>query len=124
VILETLEQVVRNIHSGLMIYTVLCNTVKFISQEFQLSSDSLCCFTSILGLKAREPELEIETESEMELKGRPVEGPTREEEDLTGTPVVFTPVAGISVQIFQVAVHFLLRIDVLKKLSLAPPAIF
>ena len=105
-----------------MIYSVNGNLIKFGSQESKLSTDLFSCLTSILGLKTGEPELEIEAESIVKLVGVPVHGPTSEENELTEAPVVLLPVALVSVKILLVAVHLLLRVNVLKKLCLVPPA--
>jgi hypothetical protein len=88
--------------------------INFRSHESKLSTNLLSCLTSILGLKTGEPELEIEAESEMKLVGVPVHGPTSEEDELTEAPVVLLPVALVSVKILLVAVHLLLRVNVLE----------
>ena len=88
-----------------------------------MSTNLLCSFTSILGLKTGEPELEVEAESEMKLEGGPVHGPTANEDELTEAPIVFPPVVLVHIQVFLVAVHLFLGVYVLKEFGSLPPAI-
>ena len=87
-----------------------------------MSASLFSCFTSILGLDAGEPELEVEAESEVEFEGVPVQGPATDKDELTEAPVVLAPMVLVGVQVGLVAVHLLLRVNVLKKLSSVPPA--
>ena len=96
-VLQTFIDVVGYIHSGFMMNTVDGHTVHFRAQKSQLSTCLFSCLTSILGLKTREPELEVEAKSVMKLEGVPVQGPTSQEDELTEAPVVLVPVVSIGV---------------------------
>ena len=73
----------------------------------------LSCLASILGLNSGEPELEVEAESEVELEGAPVQSPATDEYQLTEAPVVLAPMVLVDVQVVLIAVHLLLRVNVL-----------
>jgi hypothetical protein len=87
-----------------------------------LSTNLLSSLTSILGLNTGEPELEVEAKSVMKLEGAPVQGPTSHKGEPTEAIVVLSPVGGISVQVFLIAIHLFLRINILEELSSVPPA--
>ena len=88
-----------------------------------LGTNLLSCLTGILDLEAREPEFKVEAEAEVELEGRPVKGPPGQEYELTDGPVVLEPVLAALLEILLVSVQLLLRVNILKKLSLVPPPI-
>ncbi len=122
-VLHALEDVVGHVHSGFMVETIGGLVIQLIAQELNLSSDFLCCLTSVLDLKTGEPEFEVEAEAEVELKCRPIEGPSGQENELTDGPVVLEPVLAASFEVLLVSIQLLLRINILKKLCLAPPPI-
>ena len=74
--MDASHNVLRNVHSGLVVNSVDGHLIKFRSQESQLGTDLFGGFTSILGLEARKPELEVEAESEVKLECVEVHGPT------------------------------------------------
>lgn len=68
----------------------------------------LSSLASILDLKAGEPELELAAEAVVPREGGPVKGPSCEEDELTGAPVVLDPLGALLVEVGVVAVEFLL----------------
>lgn len=122
-VLEALHEVVRHVHSRLVVQTIGRHSVQLVPEEVELCADLLSCLTSILDLDAREPEFEVEAESVVELEGVPVEGPSREEDELSEAPIVLEPVRSILVQVFVISVQFLLGVHELQKLGLRPPPI-
>ena len=120
-ILNALEYVMRYVHSSLMIQSVSCECVHLWSKVFHICADLLSCLESILDFDTRKPEFEVEAEAEVHFKGGPVKCPTREEDELSGAPVVLEPVALILVQVVVISVQLFLRVHILEELGLVPP---
>ena len=74
----------------------------------KFSANLLSSLAGILDFETGEPELEVEAEAEVHFEGGPVECPTREEDELSGAPVVLEPVALILVQVVVISVQLFL----------------
>lgn len=122
VVLQALEHVEGHLHAGLVVETFSRQLVHLGAEELQVRAHLLSSLASILDLEAGEPELEFEAESEVELEGLVVEGPSGKEKELPGAPVVFEPLVALLVEVSLVAGKLLLRVDILKELRLVPPA--
>ena len=90
--METLKEVVRDIHAGLMVETIGCLGVQFGTQELDIGTDFLSCFTSILNLKTGEPEFEVKAKAIVESESCPVSCESCEENELSNTPIILKPV--------------------------------
>jgi hypothetical protein len=120
---ETAPEIVRYHHASLVEETLCGVTVHLGAEELELGTDLFGGLTSKLDLKAWEPESEVATEAEMELEGLVVEGPASKEDELSGVPVVFEPFVSTLVEVALVPVELFLRVNILEKLGLIPPAI-
>lgn len=120
---KALEEVMRDVHTSFVIETICGLRVKLTSEELDVSTDFLSCLTSVFDFKTGEPELEIKSKAVVEFEGGPVRSKSGEEDKLSYAPVVLEPVLATSAQILFVSVELLLRINVLEKLGLIPPAV-
>ena len=91
-ILETLKEVVGDIHAGLMVETIGCLRVQFGTEELDIGTDLLSCLTSILNFKTGEPEFEVKAEAIVESESCPVSEKSGEENELSNTPIILKPV--------------------------------
>lgn len=123
-ILESSSQILQQSHSSLVVETLVSHWIYFSSQELQVSTDLLCSFAGILDLKARKPEAEIVTESEMSCEEPKDKVLAQKEKDLASVPVWLKPhLCKSLVQVALVLFHLLLGVNVFKKLCLLPPSI-
>lgn len=91
-ILETLKEVVGDIHAGLVVETIGCLRVQFGTEELDIGTDLLSCLTSILNFKTGEPEFEVKAEAIVESESCPVSEKSGEENELSNTPIILKPV--------------------------------
>jgi hypothetical protein len=103
-ILNALENVMRNIHSSFVVQSVSCDSVDLWSKILNICTDLLSCLKCILNFDTRKPEFEVEAEAEMHFEGSPVESPTSKEDELSGAPIVLKPVILIFIQIAVISV--------------------
>ena len=120
---KALEEVVRHVHTSFVVETISGLRVELSSEELDVSSNILSCLTSVFDFEAGEPELEIKAKAIVEFEGGPVGCISSEEDKLSYTPVVFEPMLSSLAQVLLISVKLLLRVNVLKKLCLVPPAI-
>lgn len=92
--METLKEVVRDIHAGLEVETICCLGVQFGTEELDIGTDFLSCLTSILNLKTGEPEFEVKAKAIVEYESCPVRCKSGEEDEFSNTPIVLKPVLG------------------------------
>jgi hypothetical protein len=90
--LETLKEVVGDIHAGLVVETIGCLRVQFGTEELDIGTDLLSCLTSILNFKTGEPEFEVKAEAIVESESCPVSEKSGEENELSNTPIILKPV--------------------------------
>ena len=107
-VLNASPEVLRHVHAGLVVEALSGDTVQFSAEELKLGAGLFSSLASILDLNAREPKLELAAEAVVPREGRPVEGPSCEEDELTGAPVVLDPLGALLVEVGVVAVEFLL----------------
>lgn len=122
-ILQSLVEIVRDHHAGLVVKTISSLRVDLRSQEVEIGTNFLSGFASKFDLKAGKPELELVTKAEVALESVVINCPSSEEDELSGAPVVLNPSILFLVEIVTVSVELLLRINILEKFSLGPPSI-
>ncbi len=82
-ILRALEEVVGNVHTGLVVETIGGLRIQLCTEELDVCTDIFSGFTSILDLNTREPEFEVKAKTVMESESSPVSGKSCKEDELS-----------------------------------------
>lgn len=91
VVLESFENVFREVHPCFMIESFICDWVNFGSQKLKMSSSFLCCLAGVLHFDAWQPELEVKAESEVELHSEVSDVESSQEDEFPCVPELLDP---------------------------------
>ena len=91
-VLDTLHEVVGNIHTSLVVKTISGLRIQFSSEELNVGTYLFGCFTSILNFNTWEPEFKVKAKAIVESESCPISCESSKEDKLSHTPVVLEPV--------------------------------
>lgn len=97
-----------HVHAGLVVETIGSLRIQFCTEEFDVSTDFLGSFTSILDLNTGEPEFEVKAKAVMESESGPVRGESGKEDKLSYTPVVLKPMLASLLQVLLISAQLFL----------------
>jgi len=124
VVLPSLKNEVRSVHTSLVVKTLPGRCVHLGSSKHQFSSNLLSSFAGKFSFKTRLPEVEIEAKSEMPVEESFVNGKTSKENPFTIIEVhIDVWLVDIGVELAAVLVHFLLWVNVVEEFGGLPPVI-